>query len=833
MSESSKQPVLPESKTEQRVNRTLDGFISPTIRNQGEPELTRARVLVVQALGVAMIAVFSTLYQIRFGATRLGIVGSAMLVGALLIPFLLSRARSHVWVAGLLTGILFLTLSLANFATAGRAVASAIFISAIPLVATLTQGAKWGTFWAVLTTGHLVALFLIADGGLYEPLILPNPAAAANGSIRAAILVTLLISSTGILHAVFNSQASRRALRSEKHLERNQANYRQMLDSSPDGLFSVSTSGKIDFANQTLCHLLGYDSRQDIQGRGLKDLMIDADIGALRSKADEIGRSTAIDCEIRAADGTVIPVEVATSHMYVYGDQGQVFRVRDIRRFRDANLEAQILRSTFDQAPIGVAVLEMDSTVVYANDAYLELTAFRREELIGTVLLDHNRTDDSHDFLLSIQAALARGESVSVPKMDWTHFDVGPSFVDVRAFTIEPPSEIRPRWVTFVRDVSSVVDLEREVARSERIDSLGKLAGGIAHDFNNLLTVIMGQVDILDEDLGPDHWGHEYLATIMDACERSAALTSKVLDFSRKQALRPEIFLADEAIRGMLPILRQLVPERIAIDVAVEDTDSIRVRCDPSRFEQILLNLVANARDAIEDDGKISIRVRANDAPFHEEGTLGEVTLEITDDGAGMSQEVQSRIFDPFFTTKPVGEGTGLGLSTVHGIVHQSGGRLEVTSRVGVGSTFRVYLPATNAPLTVGKDRKIASELEIDAERGTVLIVEDNPAVRALVTRTVERLGFSAVAAQNGDEARTWIEDRNRSFEALISDIVMPGISGVEVARLFRSRFAHERIVLMSGYAQDEIGPIEELPPDIRFVQKPLTAQMLSRALTS
>jgi two-component system cell cycle sensor histidine kinase/response regulator CckA len=385
--------------------------------------------------------------------------------------------------------------------------------------------------------------------------------------------------------------------------------------------------------------------------------------------------------------------------------------------------------------------------------------------------------------------------------------------------------------VTFVRDVTSVVELEREVSRAERIDSLGKLAGGIAHDFNNLLTVIMGQVDILAEDLGADHWTHEYLATIMDACERSATLTSKVLDFSRKQTLRPTVFLADEAIRGLVPLLRQLVPERIALDLAINPDDEPRVRCDPSRFEQILLNLVANARDAIEDSGTITLRLRTH--PSGGEGdrrTLGEVEIEVADDGTGMSKEVQDRIFDPFFTTKPVGEGTGLGLSTVHGIVHQSGGRIEVSSRVGHGTTLRVFLPGTDAELTrpMPEPRRTHT---IDGRRRTVLVVEDNDSVRALVTRTLVRLGFEVVAAQDGHEAQAWIEDRERDFEALISDIVMPGRSGVEVARLFRARFARRRIVLMSGYAEDEIGPIERLPSDIRFVQKPITAKILGEAL--
>ncbi len=805
-------------------------FISPAILSRGEPEVTRARMLLFQSAAIALISAISMLYQIRFGASALGLVGAYMLAAAILTPFLLTRARSHVWVSGLLTGNLFLALSAANFATAGHAVASTIFITSIPLVATLTQGVRLGAFWGLLTFAELFALALMREFEV-EPLLMPNPRAAEIGAIRSSIFVAILITTTGLLHAYYNDLASRRALRSEADLAKNRVRYREMLDSSPDGLFSVTGDGLIEFANHTLVRLLGLGSRQDIQGRTLSQFLVDADTDTLRREATELGESISIECDVVHADGTRIPVEVATSGIYVYGDRGQVLRIRDIRRFRTANREAQVLRATFDQAPIGVAVQKLDSEVLYVNDKYLEMTAFSREELVGERLLDLSRSEEAHDFLASVQGALARGETVSVPKMDWHDFGTKPGYVDVRAFTVQPPGQDAPRWVTFLRDVTPVVELEREVSRAERIDSLGKLAGGIAHDFNNLLTVIMGQVDILDEDLGSDHWGHEYLATINDACERSAALTSKVLDFSRKQTLRPTVFMADDAIRGLVPLLRQLVPERISLDLGIAPDVDPRVRCDPSRFEQIILNLVANARDAIEGTGTIVVRVRTHPASEENRRSLGEVEIEVSDDGAGMSKEIQDRIFDPFFTTKPVGEGTGLGLSTVHGIVHQSGGRLEVSSSEGQGTTLRVFFPSTDAEVTLTNSEPRPSK-PADDRRGTVLVVEDNTSVRDLITRTIERLGFSVIAAQDGDDARRWIEDRDQDFECLVSDIVMPGVSGVEVARLFRARFALKRIVLMSGYAEDEIGPIERLPSDIRFVQKPVTAKMLGEALT-
>ena len=815
-----------------RLTRAVDGFISPAIRAQGAAERARAGILIAQSIVIAASAVFSATYQASVGRYELAALALLLLCAVSLVPLLIRRAESPVWVGGVMTGALFGVLTAANIVTAGRGITSTFFLATVPLMGTLTQGLRWGVAWSVLSISELAILYVVVRAGI-EPMIPPSSAALEYGYLRSGILVTLVVAASGLLHGVFNDFAARRVSASESHIARSRKNYREMLDTSPDGLFSVSSSGHIDFANRTLYRMLGHSNPKAILGMALSDFLHGADVALLRTEFPDRDLSTTMECEVRLIDDTSIAVEVATTHIYVYGDRGQVFRLRDIRRFRRASLEAQILRSAFEQAPMGVAVLEMDSEVIYANDAYLEMIAFTRGELMGQKLLDVTRSDESREILREIQAALERGETVSVPKMDWHRFGARPSFVDVRSFSIQPPGETRRRWVTFIRDVTHLVDLEREVARSERIDSLGKLAGGIAHDFNNLLTVIMGQVDILDEDLEWDHWGREYLSTIMDACERSAALTSKVLDFSRKQALRPSIFLADDAVRGMLPILRQLVPERINLEVVIQESLEPRVRCDPSRFEQILLNLVANARDAISESGTISIHIRAHARINADSESNDEIEIEVRDNGCGMSAAVQNRIFEPFYTTKAVGDGTGLGLSTVHGIVHQSGGRLELESAEGQGSKFHVYLPATDEDLTETLSTSIKPRTRIHGNRGLVLVVEDNPAVRALVTRSIERLGFGVVAAQNGAEARRWVEDRTQNFEALVSDVVMPGTSGVEVARIFRSRFADKRIVLMSGYAEEEIGPMEGMPSDIRFAQKPLTSQMLSEALMS
>ena len=822
----------PRRRPIDRVIDVIDRFLSDEILSQGRAERARARILIVQALAVALIGSFSAANQILIGESEFAPLGLTLVAFAVLVPVLLRRARSHVWVAGLLVGALFVVLTGANLMTAGQAVGATIFLTTIPLFGTLAQGFRWGLLWSALTISELFLLYALVRSGV-EPRLVPTPWAVEVGYLRASILVAVLTSGSGLLHALFNDHTARRVERFEGDIARNRAFYRNMLDTSPDGLFTIDASGRTDFVNQTLVRLLGYESVEPLRGLRLAQFLLGPDVDSLRASTLDASDSVAMECAVLDRSGERIPVEVATTSFRLQNEGGQVFRVRDIRRFREADREAKLLRATFDQATVGVAVLEMDSEVVYANDAYLDLVGFRREDMIGRRLLDMNRTAESHDALRSIRDALLAGELVTIPRMDWSRFAQGPDYVDVRAFAIQPPGEDRPRWGTFIRDVSHLVDLEREVARAERIDSLGKLAGGIAHDFNNLLTVIMGQVDILTEDLDADHWAREYLATIMDACERSAALTSKVLDFSRKQSLRPEVFVAARAIRDMLPILRHLVPERIAIDVAVDDAADARVRCDPSRFEQILLNLVANARDAIEESGTISIRVRLGRAKqaATDDGATSEVEIEVSDDGTGMPREIQDRIFDPFFTTKPVGEGTGLGLSTVHGIVHQSGGRLEVDTAPGRGTTLRVFLPSTNAALTSSTPGAPVPRDGSAGDQGVVLVVEDNEAVRALVARTVERLGFEVVEAANGSEAIERIEAPGAEYEALVSDIVMPGASGVELARCFRSRFANRRIVLMSGYAEDEIGPLEALPSDIRFVQKPLTSATLAAAL--
>ena len=814
------------------ILRLVDRFISPTLLAEGEPKTTRARILIVQAALVGGISFVILTYQIAFESDLLPEIGIPILVASLSVPIILSHSSSPTWAGGILTGTLFSCLSLANVMTAGREPLSLIFLVTIPMIGTLTQGVRWGAFWTALTLADLFFLRSLA-GSTFEAIIPIRQLSTDNEAVSISIFMAVLISITSILHGLMSDYAANRARRSDARLERARARNQEMLDKSPDGLFFATANGRISFVNKTLKRLLVAEPSSDAMlGRDVDDLTRGLDIDQLRNRISDQETSAATECEIQAANGTWIPVEIAISGANEIG--GQVCRVRDLRSVYETDREARLMRAIFDGAPVGVGIFEMDTEVVYVNDAYHAFTTFDPSELIGKRLLDLPWAPKSREALGEILSALNNGETVAIPKMRWKQIGDRLSFVDVRAFTIQSPRKERPRWVVFLRDVTNVARLESEVSRSERIDSLGKLAGGIAHDFNNLLTVIMGQVDILEEDLGAEHWAADNLRAIMNACERSSALTSKVLDFSRKQTLRPEVFIAGDAIRDLLPILRQLVPERIGIDVSIEIPGSPRIRCDPTRFEQILLNLVANARDAIDQSGRIAIRVQADPNHDNASQSISEVSIAVSDDGCGMPAQVQDRIFEPFYTTKPMGEGTGLGLSTVHGIAHQSGGRVEVSSREGVGSTLTVFFPETKAELTTHAEVIEEDSLKTRGDKqGTVLIVEDNSAVRLLISTAIERLGFSVVTAENGEEARAYIEESQIDLEALVSDIVIPGPSGIEIARLFRSRFAKKRIILMSGYAEDEIGPRDRLPGDIRFVQKPVSAKEIGRALSS
>ena len=365
-------------------------------------------------------------------------------------------------------------------------------------------------------------------------------------------------------------------------------------------------------------------------------------------------------------------------------------------------------------------------------------------------------------------------------------------------------------WVVVVnyRDVTDQRLLQEQLLHAQKLESIGRLAGGVAHDFNNLLTAIGGYSEFLVASFDDDDPRRADALEIVRASDRAAALTSQLLAFSRHQVLLAEILDLGDVVEELERLISGLLGDDVELSTSV--TPGCRVRADGGQIEQVITNLVLNARDAMPAGGKVELAVSCID---------GEVELTVTDTGVGMDAETIPHIFEPFFTTKDAGKGTGLGLATVYGIVKQSGGGISVTSEPGEGSTFRIVLP-----LSIDDDPVPVERLERTIERNAiegVLLAEDEETIRSLVGEVLTRSGYKVFAAPNGDEAIRLLEQHLGEIDLLLTDVVMPGMSGPDLARAAARLSPNLRVLYTSGHASEPDEAFED--PDVAFIGKPFS----------
>jgi PAS domain S-box-containing protein len=381
------------------------------------------------------------------------------------------------------------------------------------------------------------------------------------------------------------------------------------------------------------------------------------------------------------------------------------------------------------------------------------------------------------------------------------------------------------------RDITERRHLEEQLRQSQKMEAVGRLAGGIAHDFNNLLTAILGQCDLLQRSLQPDNPAYRKVQEIRKAGERAAALTRQLLAFSRKQMLQPKVLDLNVVVTDVDNLLRRLIGEHIELVMRLAP-DLGRVKADPGQIEQVLMNLAVNARDAMPQGGTLTIET--SNVLIDEGSQDGRaavpaghyVCLAVSDTGTGIPPAIQERIFEPFFTTKEVGQGTGLGLSTVFGIVKQSEGDITVESEVGRGTTFRIYLPQVDEAV---QDTGAALD-QAGAPSGveTVLLVEDDEVVRALTREILEMHGYRVLEARDVDEAVRLCEERQGTIDLLLTDMVMPRMSGRELAGRIRTLCPQTKVLFMSGYTSDAAVNQGALDDYTAFIQKPFTPDALA-----
>jgi len=363
------------------------------------------------------------------------------------------------------------------------------------------------------------------------------------------------------------------------------------------------------------------------------------------------------------------------------------------------------------------------------------------------------------------------------------------------------------------------------------MESIGRLAGGVAHDFNNMLTVILGHANLAMMTMDPTQPLYAGMEEIRKAAERSASLTRQLLAFARKQTIAPKVLDLNEAVAGVLSMLQRLIGEGIHLRWQPALT-LWPVKVDPSQIDQILANLCVNARDAISDVGKITIETEnrifdQNYCALHPDTRPGEfVRLSVSDDGSGMNREILGQIFEPFFTTKGAGEGTGLGLAMVYGIVKQNSGFINVYSEPGMGTTFTVYLPRYEGDVVQKRPESLVEP--VLQGKDTILLVEDEPAILKITSLMLENLGYTVITTNTPSEAKRLVAQHGGGIRLLLTDVVMPEMNGRDLAKELASLCPHLKALFMSGYTSNVIAHHGVLDESVNFIQKPFTAQDLA-----
>jgi PAS domain S-box-containing protein len=491
------------------------------------------------------------------------------------------------------------------------------------------------------------------------------------------------------------------------------------------------------------------------------------------------------------------------------------------------------------------------------NEALQETFGHRPEEVgpSGGWWLEHIHPEDRERVSRSIHAVIDGGGERWFDEYRFRRADG--SYADVldRGFMVRGPGGEPLRMIGAMLDVTDRRQSERELRRlneelevevarradelrrqeealrqSQKLEAVGQLTGGVAHDFNNLLTVIRSSAGLLRRPDLPEERRRRYVEAIAETADRAARLTGQLLAFARRQPLKPEVFVVGERVGAVETLIRPLVGARVAIDVAIECA-GCAVEADPNQFETALVNLAVNARDAMEGEGRLTLRVWPSPTVPPTRGHAGTpgafVAVSVSDTGSGIAPELLGRIFEPFFTTKEVGKGTGLGLSQVYGFAKQSGGELHVESEVGRGSTFTIYFPRAEVNAVVTPARPNEEEARVDGSRN-VLLVEDNTQVGEFARQLLVDLGYAATWAPNARAALELLEENASRFDLVFSDVVMPGMNGLELGREIQRRWPDMAVILTSGYSHVLANGGAQ---DFELLHKPYSAEGLSRAL--
>jgi two-component system, cell cycle sensor histidine kinase and response regulator CckA len=707
-----------------------------------------------------------------------------------------------------------------------------------PVRRVLAQGAIVGL------TSHTV--LVARDGGERPIADSAAPIRDGDGSLHGVVLV-------------FRDQTDERA--AATILRKSEATKAAILHAALDCIVTADQTGLITEFNPAAERTFGY-ARTSIIGKPLTQLVpfglrerhlqgfdqyLKTGVGPILGKR--------VETSALHADGTEFPVELA---VIPTRSEDRLFFTAYIRDISDRQRAAQALQASearfkhlADSGIIGIVISDIFGNIHEANDAFLELVGFSRQEIASGTLRWADLT--APEWRAADAAAVEQLRATGVAparEKEYTCKDGSRKPVMVGVAMLEPPRciafvlDLTPQrraeqaraqaWVVAQQEsvhrakVERVLEqTEEQLRQSQKMEAIGLLAGSVAHDFNNLLSVILGYAEMLVDELQTGDPIKDDLIQIRDAATRASELTQQLLAFGRRQVLQPRVLNLNVAISDMTRMLARIIGEDIELAVVLSP-DVGAVFVDPNQIEQVLLNLVVNARDAMPQGGKLTIETSELEvdeayAAEHLEVAAGRhVMLAVGDTGAGMNRATQARVFEPFFTTKELGKGTGLGLSTVYGIVKQSGGAIWLYSELGKGTVFKVYLPRTDMPSDSSPSRTHLLQRSTQGHE-TILLVEDDGQVRALASAILRRHGYHVLTAANGGDALLICEQFLGGIDLLLTDVVMPRMSGRELWERLKVLRPVMKVLFMSGYTDDAVVRHGVLSSELAFVQKPLT----------
>ena len=624
-----------------------------------------------------------------------------------------------------------------------------------------------------------------------------------------------------------------------------------MIASCGCPIVAVARDGRIAFANPTAIALLGALPERLLPDAWIAHFGLRLPDATTPFPAAELPLAHALAGEPTRADMWIRGHHVAMYATPWPAGDGAVLVLQDTDRYQET---ARFLDTIIDHAPVMIFVKDAaELRFLRFNRAGKQLLGLDPAvNLIGKTDHDVAPREQADFFVAKDREVLAAGVVVEIEEPIDT--PRGRRYLQTRKVPILG-DDGAPKWLVGIalditerraaddalrraheeleaRVIARTEELHRSEAQlrqAQKMEAVGRLAGGVAHDFNNMLTAIMTHAQLLERDPRIGAHAREGLAQIVEASERAAALTGKLLAFSRQQVLQPEALDVGVIATGMRPMLERLIGEDIALRLAIEP-DLRAVVADPVQIEQVVLNLVVNARDAMPRGGALAIEIGTVvvDAPIAATGVIAPgpyVRLAVTDTGVGMGPETLARLFEPFFTTKPLGAGTGLGLSTTLGIVQQSGGEVAVTSALGGGSRFAVYLPVAAGTAVRARSRKITP---IEIGTGTILLVEDEELVRRAIREVLETAGYQVVEAAVPAAALAICGNHAGRIDLLVTDVVMPGMRGRELAARARALIPHLKVLYISGYTGESV-----VSSDGAFLAKPFTPDALTAKVRS